>query len=325
MSDASNLLPGDGWDPAAWLQSFQAASEQRNGGKLRRLRADVFQETVAAVRCRAYSAGSVQVDLDLVGHYEVLRRETSFHASTDGLVVGDQHRSVHETSISVLDEDCLNVARDLSVGDRIPAVLNMASRRNPGGGVLGGAGAQEENVFRRSNLLVSLYQFAHYGPEYGVPPADSPDRYPIPRESGGIYSPPATIFRSSELEGYRFLKEPYRAAFVTVPAIPNPDVETIADEPRLSPVMAGATCRKIRAIFRMSAHHGHEDLVLSAFGCGAFRNPPRHMAQLFREVLEEPEFAGVFRSIVFAIIDDHNAYRPGSPDGNFRPFADVFA
>jgi uncharacterized protein (TIGR02452 family) len=30
--------------------------------------------------------------------------------------------------------------------------------------------------------------------------------------------------------------------------------------------------------------HGHDAVVLGAFGCGAFRNPAGHMARLFREV-----------------------------------------
>lgn len=47
---------------------------------------------------------------------------------------------------------------------------------------------------------------------------------------------------------------------------------------------------KIRTIFRIGLIHGHDSLVLGALGCGAFRNPPRHVAQLFHEVMEELEF-----------------------------------
>ena len=64
--------------------------------------------------------------------------------------------------------------------------------------------------------------------------------------------------------------------------------------------------------------------MLSAFGCGAFRNPPQHMAELFRETLGEEEFSGVFRRIVFAILDDHNAQGRHSPEGNYAPFAREF-
>ena len=41
-------------------------------------------------------------------------------------------------------------------------------------------------------------------------------------------------------------------------------------------------------------------LLHSAFGCGAFCNPPDHMAELFREVLEK-EYRGCFKHICFAI------------------------
>lgn len=36
---------------------------------------------------------------------------------------------------------------------------------------------------------------------------------------------------------------------------------------------------------------GHNGVVLSAFGCGAFQNPPRQMAALFQQVIEQ-EFRG---------------------------------
>jgi len=64
-------------------------------------------------------------------------------------------------------------------------------------------------------------------------------------------------------------------------------------------------------------------VVLSALGCGAFANPPRHVAELFAEVIEQGGFRHAYRHILFAIIDDHNARRPDSPQGNLTPFRDV--
>ena len=77
---------------------------------------------------------------------------------------------------------------------------------------------------------------------------------------------------------------------------------------------------KIRTILRIAHFHGHDAVVLSALGCGAFRNPPADVAAAFDEVLREDEFAGAFKKVLFAILDDQNAGRAHNPDGNFLPF-----
>ena len=61
-------------------------------------------------------------------------------------------------------------------------------------------------------------------------------------------------------------------------------------------------------------------MVLSAFGCGAFRNPPEIVARLFRmELARSP-----LRLAVFCIRDDHNAGRWHNLKGNLRPFQELF-
>ena len=300
---------------------FADASQRGDRAALRELRKSVFEETVAAVCQGGYRGDDGWVDLDPEGHFDALHGGTIFYESTDELTVPPSRRGLYQPHVEVREGDCLAIARELGEPADPPAVLNMASRRNPGGGVHRGAGAQEENIFRRSDLFRSLYQFADYGADYGVPPDPDGRRYPIPRESGGIYTPPALVFRGTEADGYPFLPSPERAAFLTVPAIPEPDTYERDGGVWLTDEMAEATRRKIRAILRIAAHHGHRDLCLSAFGCGAFRNPPHHVARLFRETLQERELAGVFGRIVFAVIDDHNAIRPESPEGNYAPFA----
>jgi uncharacterized protein (TIGR02452 family) len=60
---------------------------------------------------------------------------------------------------------------------------------------------------------------------------------------------------------------------------------------------------RIKTLFRVLVWSGKRSLVLSALGCGAFRNPPEAVAKLFKEVLQEDEFCGKFHGIWFAILD----------------------
>lgn len=310
------------WNAVEWTRTFSAASAARDGDSLRRLRREVWSHTVEIVRASAYEVGRARVELD-AARAGTLRQRTVFYPQTDDLVA-PARRGQYRTLVSVHNADFLEIARAIATPECVPAVLNMAGRRNPGGGVHDGAGAQEENLFRRSNAFCSLYQFVDYASDYGVP-RNAGASYPIPRESGSIYSPGVTVFRSAESTGYALLLHPYRVNVVTVPAIHEPALVERQGQLRLTDGMARATLLKIRAIFRVAARHEQPDVVLSAFGCGAFRNPPQHMAELFREVLAEPEFAGVFRRVAFAIIDDHNAFHRASPEGNYVPFERMLA
>ena len=225
-----------------------------------------------------------------------------------------------QTIVEVQNIDCLYAGAQLKEQGYNPAVLNMASRRNPGGGVVTGAGAQEETLFRRTNLFRSLYQFAPFAGMYGI--KTSHHQYPLDRNFGGVYTPEAIYFRESEQKGYALLDNPVSLSFITVAGMNRPDLTAegmIADH-HVEPIK-----NKIRTIFRIGLAHGHDSLVLGALGCGAFRNPPRHVARLFYEVMDELEFKNKYRRIVFAILDDHNAHQSHNPEGNYIPFADEFA
>lgn len=71
--------------------------------------------------------------------------------------------------------------------------------------------------------------------------------------------------------------------------------------------------RRIRAVLYAAKSTGEPNLVLGAFGCGAFGNPAAPVAEIFREQLCTPAFRGAFKKIVFAIIDPVGT-------GNFKPF-----
>ena len=55
---------------------------------------------------------------------------------------------------------------------------------------------------------------------------------------------------------------------------------------------------RIRSVLHAAAALGHQNLVLGAFGCGAFGNPAGAVAAVFRKQLSSPEFRGAFGTVV---------------------------
>ncbi len=224
--------------------------------------------------------------------------------------------------VEVVSGDCIEVARTLDRDGYAVALLNMASSSRPGGGVQSGAGAQEEQLCRRSNLILSLYRFSpemiRQYPALGL--EKSEDHYPMHPEWGGIYSPCVTFFRESERKGYALMDEPFTIGVVSVAALKSP---MLTPGGRLNEKDERTTRRKVRTILRIALENGHDAIVLGALGCGAYGNPPSHVAEIFHQVLEEEEFKDQFRKVVFAILEDHNSLR--NPEGgNLAPFKKEF-
>ena len=300
------------FDHLKWTNQFEIASKKGDG--FRELRAKIFQNTVKIVKNGGYYVDDVFINIP----NNLLAEKSEYFTAPDKLEANGDY----QTKYSVVNADCLETAEDLLKSGFNPCVLNLASRQNPGGGVIDGAGAQEENLFRRSNLFLSLFQFASYASEYGIKKHEK--SYPLDRNTGGIYSADITVFRGSEKNGYCLLKKPYTVSFVTVPAINRPELIEKNGEYFIADNLVDPTKKKIRTILRIAGKYKHDCLVLGAFGCGAYANPPNHMAELFKEVFLEKEFNNKFKSIVFSIFDDHNSNRRHNPKGNFLPFSEVF-
>ena len=211
------------------------------------------------------------------------------------------------TKVMVEGNDCLVAAERLVKEGYNPALLNFASAGHPGGGVETGARAQEETICRRSTLTRSIYSFDFkYASRYGYP-LQAGEHYPIVSEFSAVYSPNVTVFR----EGLDclFMEEPYDVAVITCAALNLNGKYPIKLTPdgHMPQAAIDITRNKIRTVFRIGLTYGLDALVLGAFGCGAFKNPPAEIAKLFHEVMEEPEFKNKYRLITFSIIDDHNS------------------
>jgi len=295
------------FDNVVWFKQFNTKTRSKE------LRSEIFKQTIEIVNSGGYVLNGKEISVDKT---EIAAKTEFFDLQFS---LQDPEPTGQNTRFSVIEADCLEVAELLLNAGYNPCLLNMASRQNPGGGVVNGAGAQEENLFRRSNLFASLYQFAKYAAQYGVKKNEK--QYPLDSDCGGIYSPDVTVFRSSEKSGYALLDAPFRVSVVSVSALNRPE---LTEDLRITDSLVKTAKEKIRTILRIAGKYNHNSLVLSAFGCGAFCNPPEHVAALFNEVFAENEFINRFALVVFAIINDYNSNRTHNPNGNFEPFRKVF-
>lgn len=235
--------------------------------------------------------------------------------STDGSIEG----SPNGANIEVIEGDTLDVAFALCDRGYNPVVLNMASDTNVGGGYLNGAGAQEESLFRRTNLFQCL---------------DGPQKskfYPIPL-TGNIYTKNAVVIAKSETDNYDYLDEPRYISFITAAAYRcnktdnrdfiNHKLPDGKHEFRLNDKLASLMKAKINNIFRTALSNRHDCVILGAFGCGAYGNDANNIARLFKEVIEANKY-NEYIKIVFAIIDDGNSFNNNNV-GNLIPFQKVF-
>ena len=325
------MLRAQLWNSQIWLSGWWKASVSRGGDAKRALLAKVFMHNLDIFRDGAYRTETDRVvTLPVSGQF--LDDAVMFSAPIE-CAKGDrpqlhilQKRAIGACPLlHVLNQDCILVTRDLVEQGYNPALLNMASLYHPGGGVLTGASAQEEELCRRSTLVISLYQFSLPGGRYGdladmVGVKRRAERYPMDNMYGGIYSPGITFFRATKDEGYALLDEPFQAAVISVASLnynPKHGHNSLDENGNIPESDKPVLKEKIRTILRIGTLKGHDSLVLGALGCGAFCTPPAQMARLFHQVLDEEEFLGRFRKIVFAIIDS-----PSS--NNYKPFQKEF-
>ena len=223
------------------------------------------------------------------------------------LAKGNNCRQV-KTVIEVTDERTQVAAHRLvaTEGCEDPLILNYASARNPGGGFINGAKAQEEDLARCSGLYpCQLTQ---------------PDYYEVNRNYSSllytdhlIYSPKIPWFRRRNRD---LLDQIFLASVITAPA-PNSG-QVLRRDKNAWPKIEEALRRRAGMVLAIAREHGHRELILGAWGCGVFRNSPYIVADAFGTWLDDPAFRGCFRRVVFAVYDR------SKNRGNLRAFQEHF-
>jgi len=200
------------------------------------------------------------------------------------------------------------------------AVLNFASATHPGGGVTQGSSAQEEALCRCSTLYPVLTNAPGLWEGYYCMHRGRHD----PRYTDAcIYSPDIWVVKSDMALPWRLPREQWRQVDVLTCAAPN-----LRPQPRYTtnPGCRQPLClteqelltihkKRARQILAVAAAHEVRQLVLGAFGCGAFQNDPSVVARAYRDVLGELNC--IFDEIVFAV------YCPPAGSRNYDVFAEI--
>ncbi|MFE5580589.1 TIGR02452 family protein [Kitasatospora sp. NPDC056531] len=190
--------------------------------------------------------------------------------------------------IEVTAEGSIEAARRLVAAGAGPVgVLNFASARNPGGGYLRGARAQEEDLCRSALLYSCLLEAPDY---YEAHRASTDLRY----SHRVIVSPDVPVIRDGR---GALLARPYPVTFLTSPAPNAGQLERRSPGTDVRGVLAERAVRVLAA----AARHEVRTLVLGAWGCGVFRNDPAEVAEAFEGALAR--YGAAFERVVFAVWD----------------------
>lgn len=251
------------------------------------------EEIVAAGHYQAPDGRTVSLTEDLAAALS----GTRLHGPDPVAVTPDTDRT---PTLDVTGESSLAAARRMTEADasRPVAVLNFASARNPGGGYLNGAQAQEEALCRSSALHATLLRApAYYAHHRAERDAFYSDRV--------IHSPRVPVFRDDR---GALLAEPFTVGFLTSPA-PNAGVVRRTTPDRAHELPAALASRAER-VLETAAAAGYRRLVLGAWGCGVFMNDPEMVAGTFKALLTDGgRFAGHFEEVVFAVLDRSSGTR----------------
>ena len=248
------------------------------------------QDETADTILRMIRAGSYVVDGQTVQiDIEQTKAVRGTRLYTPETLVSFGAASGTSPAIRVTDGTTQTIACELAASvDGHVGLLNFASARNPGGGFLNGAVAQEEDLCRCSGLYPCLLQCMEY---YEANRGQSSLLY----TDHAIFSPAVPFFKTRGRGEY--LKRPFFVSVITAPA-PNSGPFLRAGQGSAGELKA-AFLRRWKNVLRIARDQNISHLLLGAWGCGAFGGNPVMASETAREAICS-DGAGI-TEIVFAI------------------------
>ncbi|CAH6420795.1 Domain of unknown function (DUF2263)-containing protein [uncultured virus] len=188
-----------------------------------------------------------------------------------------------KTKIQVVPLDTLEAAINVNnINNTKTGFLVFANSSNPGGRYKEGTPAQEENICRRTNLVQCFNNM----------------KYPIP-EFGSFYIKNLVILRDTEANNYKFLSKFYNMDCILSAAYHSPSINNIN---QLCEGFREKTRIKIISILNAFLNNGVYNIILGAFGCGAFNNPVSDISEIFHEIFQSNSYKDRFNTVTFAIL-----------------------
>lgn len=229
------------------------------------------KETLQVIKDQSYT-NLLGEKVDLKDLLDDSIKNTVLYQDSEGLV----DRIGLSAKLEVTNETTANAAVRLAKEGKTHLVaLNFASARNQGGGFLAGAMAQEEDLCRCSGLYACLKNKPKF---YNDNILKDDTLY----TDNIMYHPDVPFFRDSH---YLFLDKPFTLSLITAPA-PNRNGAANLKDDEVKEVFE----KRIRKIYQVAMKHGHKNILLGAWGCGAFGNDPEMVCKAFLAGLEGTNF-----------------------------------
>jgi len=259
---------------------------------------EIFKDTLE--KCKS--------DQKLIEYTKKMQAGTSIYL--DGFVSVFRNEKSDGNNITVVGDTTFSCAKKNIAPESKTAVLNFANAFTPGGSVKEGYMAQEECLCRSSNLYEALtmpYIYRNYYKWHDKNAGDmASDRI--------IYSKDVTVFKNDNTYP-EYMEEWFNVDIITCAA---PYYDKHKKKPVTKEKLQQVFTDRIKNILEVAAANDIDVLILGAFGCGAFNNPPEMVAEIFRLWLVEKGYAKCFKKVIFAIKNSDGA------DVNFDTFTKVF-
>lgn len=226
-----------------------------------------------------------------------------FIAESENVIVPSDYKT-EKAKVVVSGKRSLEAAKVYAKQGKKVCVLNFASATNPGGGVVNGSSAQEECICRCTTLYPCLNTDEMWNAFYKPHRKAANPLY----NNDCIYTPDVCVFKSDTNFPEALPKDEWWNVNIITCAAPNlRERPSNAMNPYAGDKAAKVTpeelekllTSRVRRIFEIVVANENEVLILGAFGCGAFRNPPEIVAKVFNNVMQN--YLCYFDTIEYAV------------------------